>query len=959
MKSIFRKIAFVLALAMVVTLFPVMSASAAVKDNKYARKKNATLYVGGDVDGDYQSCWAAQTETKTWMKEEGYKSSYKTSNEDVVTVSKYGFVEAVGVGTAEITATFSKKGEKDIVESFNVTVKKIASSIALDKESQEALAAGLNVDDTITLKATMLDADGSSENISDTIKFYCSSKEDKEIIQLDSNTGELKALKEGKATILVRSYQWEYDRTAKKKVSKVTAEKPYEVEVTKNSIDVLQTAWNKFSITFPDTASAEAAVKATLPSLSQENAPVSEDKNVVKVFEVLGVDSSNRDIENAVYIKNISNNGNVVTVEMFNELKEETTYNVRYLDYDTAKFETCKNVAKSFKVDSRVGERTANSVEKKLFGTLYAEGKQGQDVDITGCKTYENWWNSVVVEDTATAFSPEYAFYDIPGDYSVWFHTTNAAFAVRLKASFDDWYVLDNNKVRTLTDPSITVTAGDTTITSNGLDAWGIVPVTETNNKYDTKQLAVGDSGYRLAVRASVTQYGQLTTKENALNSSDINKFTFKSSNDDKLSVNEQTGEIYPPKTAVDRVLVHVFYEGTFIGSCDVTVVGKRVFASVHSNTSTAQLAYGVNFVDEKGVKVSAQDQFGAIYRGDENGSLSLNVAVANSQYNNWLEVNGKLLTDTGVTVNNDADFTLKVTSSVQSTARTIRIVVTGTYTPYNSQNVKIERKAYFDVRVKNTSALTKPEDIRTYDLVKSDVDVVLKKGDNTNVANKEITISAYSVDREGFRIEKLNLSKIMNSTSDSAGSGNYAVLIRQGNNLQSDISINGKNSAVGFTAVGGDIKFKAVAVGSKTLPVSGSAVTISGSVIEVMPVGSYSINLFRDSAYVMGTVVSVRSTQDVPEWHWKANVVDVVLQNPQSLTPNDKVNIADAALDLFFDINRDGSINFNNEKVIIHDADVVMTGNSAYIRTVTYYWEVDGAYYEFIVGVNRAVTVR
>ena len=969
MKSIFRKIAFVLALAMVVTLFPVMSASAAVKDNKYARKKDATLYVGGDVDGDYQSCWAAQTETKTWMKEEGYKSSYKTSNEDVVTVSKYGFVEAVGVGTAEITATFSKKGEKDIVESFSVTVKKIASSIALDKESQEALAAGLNVDDTITLKATMLDADGSSENISDTIKFYCSSKEDKEIIQLDSNTGELKALKEGKATILVRSYQWEYDRTAKKKVSKVTAEKPYEVEVTKNSIDVLQTAWNKFSITFPDTASAEAAVKATLPSLSQENASVSEDKNVVKVYEVLKVGSNTAtDIEQEIFIKNISNNENVVTVELFNELKEETTYNVKYQDYDIAKFITCKNVAESFTVDgNKVGARTEYSVEKQLGYTLFARGVNGQLVDITLCEAYGkgSWMNSVLVEDTATTFSPDYVFSGTQGAYSVWFYTTNSAFAVKLKASFDDWYVIDK-EVKKLEYSPIIVTPGDTTITANELEAWGIVPVGKGNN-YDNKQLAVNDSDYRLAVKASIKEYGQYKTVENgSTNLSDLeaDKFTFKSSNDDKLSVDEKTGVIYPPKAAVDHVLVHVFYDGTFIGSCDVRVIGKRVFTSMNSDTSTAKLVNARGFTDSKEVKVFTRDQFNTLYNGNGEGYMQLTVALADPQCAGWLKVGTDILTSTGnvpdsvlVTPGTDGETKLNftATASAPPTARTVRIVVTGTYRS-NDQKVTIEKKTYFNITVKNTY---NSQDYKSYSLEASTntMDEILKKPwtNNTNISDKKVTISAYALDREGFKIEKLNLTNISNiSSGGSLGAGQYAVLIKQGNNVPEADTHN--VSLKGVTTDNGNIVFNTVAV-------SGAAV--SGGAIEKMSVGSYSVNLFRgndngQAAYVIGTVISVIDTQDVPTFRWKANETDVFVSNKTNPTLTDRCNIANAALNLFFDNDRNGGIDYNSEFAPIHDADVVITGDRAYIKTVTYRWVVeDGNYYDFVVGINRTVKIQ
>ena len=98
MKSIFKKIAFVLALAMVVTMMPAKAASAASskEPQMYGTLK---LYLGGDVTGSYEG----QNYAKVWNKD-NYTVTFASDNEEVATVNGKGFVRAVAVGTANITA---------------------------------------------------------------------------------------------------------------------------------------------------------------------------------------------------------------------------------------------------------------------------------------------------------------------------------------------------------------------------------------------------------------------------------------------------------------------------------------------------------------------------------------------------------------------------------------------------------------------------------------------------------------------------------------------------------------------------------------------------------------------------------------------------------------------------------------------------------------------------------------
>ena len=129
MKSIFKKVAFVLALAMVVTMLPARVAAAAESDGPQMYK-TLKLYLGGDVTGSYEG----QRYAKVWNKGD-YEVEFESSDENVATVNSKGYVTAVKVGFATVTATFTAEDGSTVTKTCEITVKKNAVKAGLNSAS--------------------------------------------------------------------------------------------------------------------------------------------------------------------------------------------------------------------------------------------------------------------------------------------------------------------------------------------------------------------------------------------------------------------------------------------------------------------------------------------------------------------------------------------------------------------------------------------------------------------------------------------------------------------------------------------------------------------------------------------------------------------------------------------------------------------------------------------------------
>ncbi|MCH5274143.1 MAG: hypothetical protein J1E35_10745, partial [Lachnospiraceae bacterium] len=171
MRSFSKKLAFVLAAAMVITSVPAAKAKAA--DDFTLNRTEQTLYVNKGVndhgvvgDGLYGNVQTYDFNLKNkpsdW-KDYGYK--WTTSDAKVATVASGGITTAVGVGTATISCVITDKATGSVVTTLTakVTVKANAKEVIISNADlyDDQL---VEIGDVVDLNRTLVDENGNKSS---------------------------------------------------------------------------------------------------------------------------------------------------------------------------------------------------------------------------------------------------------------------------------------------------------------------------------------------------------------------------------------------------------------------------------------------------------------------------------------------------------------------------------------------------------------------------------------------------------------------------------------------------------------------------------------------------------------------------------------------------------------------------------------------------------------------------
>lgn len=558
MKNFFKKLAFVLALAMVVTaIAPAAKASAATEPSfKYDAKK---LYLGGDVTGNY-----GETYRFKFNDAKGYTATWKSSNAKVATVdAKTGNIQAVAVGKATITATLTKKGSDAVELKATVYVKQNAEKVGFGKmDSVKNMAVGdtgkVNVYRQVGTTKVWKQAEKTL--CTDVVKWTSSNPE----VATVDKWGKVTAVAAGEATITATATQSEG--------SKAVVSKSYTVKVAAGLVDAKQASATKINVTFAGDLSAVVTKDNLFVNCLVGS---TETKVVVKEVKFDDTDKTKA----------------VVTV--YTNFEKDKEYTVKYGDTQA-----------SFKG----ADLSKDAVESIAITTVDAVKYEATKIEI---KAYDK--NGI---DLTTDEILGYVDVSAPSSSDYYLDTANktitfysAGKSATVTAKFHTYKYGTDFKEITKDATGTIVSKDKAALTIKKIDAFTVY---NTENPDFTKlnsTLSISDADakdkYKVAVKTTTSEDKEL------LSTATGSKITFESS--DKTTLLVADNVLYPLKEGGAVIIVK--YDNVAIGSYPVTIGAKRAASEVtaafdKTNLSAGRLEGVV--IDSVKLTVTTKDQFGA-----------------------------------------------------------------------------------------------------------------------------------------------------------------------------------------------------------------------------------------------------------------------------------------------------------------------------------------------------------
>ncbi len=697
MKSIFKKIALVLVFAMVVTMLPAKSVAVSAADasaNKWTRK-TCTLYIDAlEDDTIYVPAAYATAKTKVAVAKDaedgwgtlGYKVSFESADPSIAAVGETrGLVEAVGIGQTTITATFTKKGAATVTESFPVTVKRAAASVALDEETEKAVNNLVVGNDPVVLKAIMTDADGNQElvekttapgklsvllaegrkYVTDYLKFEVKNPEDKEVLKYDAEKNELTAVAEGTATLNVVAYRYDWKATAKTKTKYAktrTAVQSYPVTVKAAGIvSAKQVKYNTVAIT----CETEELAKT-----------IAEKPETLKVVYIL---SDNKISETIKAVTVDGTDTKVINVELYNDMMKDTTYEFNYADGTPLKVVAVDptNVVDIRLVNTQVVVETFTKLEAKYYDANGVEVR-GENAKLSFYADPKNEYSLSVDE--------------------IFFFKTGAQAVIKM--TYGMGYDLNTGaKLTDIVREGVVYSVGKDNGTG-GVNAWAVRNSSETptlkassinNYSTDAIRLAVGDAEKQLYVRFdTIDSNGKSIHKYNlSADGSEMSDLygnlyahDYQSSNETILLVDSQ-GRLKPVKNGSAQIIVkrrNPDDTWSVVGVVSFTISDERKLALVNV---TDGITSRISTASSADVKFEVKDQLGDDFKDKVNVTLlGVNIPAG-------VTVTAKKDDKTSITLNNTTPQPLAMATD----GGKLKFTITANSTLTGVQNMQIEIK--------------------------------------------------------------------------------------------------------------------------------------------------------------------------------------------------------------------------------------------------------------------------
>jgi hypothetical protein len=602
MKKFFKALALVLALTLVVGSIPAAAAETYSTKKKaktlyvatteeIAKDKNAVTTLGKNLEKGTSSKYKARASYASFFgikKKEAkklditttVKLSADTAEGAIVANDETQAVRVYGIGEAVVT--FKVNGQS--AGSVTITAKKSATQVIFGqafKDAKDEFKAETFAEYNVSIPRSK----GGEKLDTDQRRIIVKDADGKDVtadvatpVQGKDRLWTLKFTKGGTYTVIGEAFQSE------KNYPSATATASIKVVVSEGTLDnAIQTKYNAFDLVFSNENSAKVAVDNTKPSLNTGTANVTEAEDIIKVFEI---GANNEEI--AAFISALSQKTaekNVVTVTMFADLKENTTYKVQYGEYvrtfKAADYipESIKGYEKSY---SPVDDGESQGGTAELATIVYSVGDQDQNVDITD--KVSDLGNPVYSDPNAA--KNDYTKYSFNGDtvdfyvndYTIDAHVLFTYFGGTTAVDFENDFKVSSSDERTFTILNYLM---DSDMTSP--------------NPGDKREafISADDSTMLLDVRikSEIVIDGNTTVLSDQIFGNNDN-VKFVTSNTDKLAVEKETGKAYAPKAAKAEVAVWVYY-GDKIVDADASVDGVQpIYVTVydHKKLGTATI---------------------------------------------------------------------------------------------------------------------------------------------------------------------------------------------------------------------------------------------------------------------------------------------------------------------------------------------------------------------------------
>ncbi|MBO5199043.1 MAG: Ig-like domain-containing protein [Lachnospiraceae bacterium] len=641
MKNLIKKLAFVMAIALVLTsLAPAASASAAASDMKI-NVSSKNLYLGESEISDTAAEYDFYIKNKPSNYKKLYSFTWTSSNTKVATVDNAGLTKAVTTGTATITCTITSKETGKVVAqpTTKVTVKQNAKAVTIYNYPDDQTA---EVGETVDFNRKMTPKTGKGSATDKTKWILTDNTAGAKVTQ---SNGKVTTTKAGSYTITAYTYQ--------------SASYPLEKDDDGNYINYTSKSEPvTITVVDPDAAPTPTPTPAaTQPVVTQQS---------VSAFKItFGTDMSSTITKNSLIIRDqngisqfiksftFSDGGKVLSIELYNQLVNKTNYTITYGTTTLTFTASAGDVAM---IELTGVKDNGNRVAPGEPGTLEYTLRDANGVIVskpdTGYITYE------LVNDnySAVLYDNQITLWEAGKTATVvaTYHTNNYSTTTGIEITYksNPFTVVCVETVAPTVSNIVAATVASTNVGET---------VSFTN---PSTTISLSDDGTRYLVVKAVDTAGNIVY---------LNEFS--SADSSRLIIDKTTGKLYPVATGATEILC--YKDGAVVGVVTVTVTDYRKATSISVDKTGIVLSNSSQINDTATVTVTVKDQFGAEMAID-----SMFVTKLNTNLSGYLTTEGTVYSNKLTFSGTGADsgtYTYKITVGSLNTVVSVSVRKAGT----------------------------------------------------------------------------------------------------------------------------------------------------------------------------------------------------------------------------------------------------------------------------------------